>query len=291
MNSTELSTFLTVAEQRSISAAARLLHVSQPAVSKRIRQLETRLDCRLFDRVGKQMTMTQAGQTLKPQAERLMSLWSDTTRELHNLSAAVTGTLQLATSHHIGLHRLAPVLAEFRANYPNVQMNISFEDSEVTHTLVREGRIDVAVATLDPEALDPALQTRRVWDDPLAFVHPEITQTSLAQLSTLPCVLPGMATYTGRIVANCFSTAQLALQPAMQTNYLETIQMLVGVGMGWSVLPVTMCADLNVVQVQDAAGQSVRLARELGVITHPQRVLSNAANAFLSTLDRYADPV
>lgn len=283
MNSAELESFLCVATTGSISAAARQLHLSQPALTRRIQNLEADLGTALFDRVGKRLQLNSAGRTLLPRVRGMLDTWQDTQRELGRLSSEVGGTLGLATSHHIGLHRLAPVLADYRKQFPQVQLNIQFEDSEVAQEMVRDGRIELTVATLAP---DPAqdLQSEPVWHDPLAFVARSGGAFSMADLARQPCVLPGSGTYTGRIVVNAFRERGHSLIPAMSTNYLETIQMLVGVGLGWSVLPMTMTENLAVLQVDCPP-----LARTLGLVTNPQRAISNAAAAFVDVLRQHAD--
>ncbi|MEE2782094.1 MAG: LysR family transcriptional regulator [Pseudomonadota bacterium] len=283
MNSSELKTFITVAQASSISHAARQLHLTQPAVSKRIQGLENHLGTSLFDRVGKRLHLTQAGKLLKPEAELLLSHWTDTERRLRSLSEEVTGTLNIATSHHVGLHRLAPVLTAFRQAYPDVRLNIAFEDSEIAHMMMRQGDIELAVATLDPDGSDD-LQVEPIWDDPLVFVDDRPGTTSLDALAQRPCVLPGTGTYTGRIVLHRFAQVGIDLEPTMSTNYLETLSMLVSVGLGWSVLPVSMSAKVFQLDVHTQP-----MARTLGVITNPQRAMTNGARAFLEILKSYAD--
>ena len=285
MNKTDLETFIQVAETASTSEAARRLHVSQPAVSRRIQSLEDTLPTNLFDRVGKRLQLNHAGRIFLPQAKAMMAAWRHAQRELADLSDAVTGTLHLATSHHIGLHRLSPVLREFRSQYPHVQLNIIFEDSEITHEMVRDGRLDLSIATLDPRGSED-LATETIWHDPLVFVAQQIGQYTLSELADQACVLPGTSTYTGRIILNRFKASGIDLQPAMSTNYLETIHMLVGVGVGWSVLPQTMQAGLEALTVTDL---DEPLSRSLGMVTYPDRALSAASRAFQSVLRDYAD--
>ena len=287
MNHTELKTFVAVAEAQSVSTAALSLHLSQPAVTRRIQNLEQSLDTVLFNRVGKRLDLTQAGILLLDKAYRILELWTDAERSLNNLSQNVSGTLHLATSHHIGLHRLAPVLTKFRRTYPAVQLNIAFEDSEITHEMVRTGHIELAVATLDP-AGSGELEVHQIWHDPLIVVDRRAYKASLAELAQNHCVLPGTETYTGRIVLDWFTRHGHNVQPAMSTNYLETIHMLVGVGLGWSVLPKSMQGKLKEVEVAETLPAD--LSRDLGVVVNPRRVLSNAANAFMETLAEFADP-
>jgi DNA-binding transcriptional LysR family regulator len=285
----DLEAFLAVTETGSFSAAAEALHLTQPAVTRRIAQLESRLNGRLFDRVGKQVHLTDAGKLLVPRARELLTGLADARRAIGNLREQVSGTLKLATSHHIGLHRLAPVLKSFSRQYPGVQLDIRFEDSEAAHELVRRADSELAVVTLDPEGSEQ-LNSQLLWQDRLCFVvavdHPlaKRPRLDLAELARHPVILPGLGTYTGRIVADLFAAAGIGLSATLSTNYLETISMLVGIGLGWSVLPQTMTADLVILETSAPA-----IGRTLGCVTNPQRTLSNAAQAFIQVLLADAD--
>ncbi len=287
MHLDELESFIQVARLGSFSAAAQQLHISQPAMSKRIQSLEHHLGVTLFDRLGKRVRLTPAGELLVVKATAMLDLSKDMERDVGKLAQTVSGRLSMATSHHIGLHRLAPVLQRFTQDYPEVELDIQFEDSEVAHNLVRAGDIELAVVTLNPagEIEQPDLKTETVWEDPLCFVNakplPEVT--SLNQLATLPCILPGPNTFTGRIVTERFASQGLVLNPALSTNYLETISMLVSVGAGWSVLPQTMTSELHQLNPNCAP-----INRTLGWVTHAKRTQSNSANAFLQVLRSYA---
>ena len=292
MNLQDLEAFLAVAEAASFSRAAQQLHITQPAVTKRIQALEARLETRLFDRVGKRVHLTGAGRLLQPRAEALLRGLKDTERELRDLGRAVAGELRLATSHHVGLHRLAPCLRTFSRRYPEVQLDIRFEDSEDAHEMTRRGDTELAVVTLNP-AGDPELRCEPLWDDPLGFVvaadHPLARRgrISMAALAAARPVLPGLGTYTGRIVVEAFARAGLNLRPNLATNYLETIAMLVRIGLGWSVLPVTMIKPPLVELETDAPP----LRRTLGLVSDPRRSTSNAARAFREVLYEDAAPL
>jgi DNA-binding transcriptional LysR family regulator len=286
----ELKAFVAVAQTGSFSRAAEQLHLTQPAVTKRIQSLEAGIGVSLFDRVGKRVYLTQAGALLQPRALELLSELADTEVMLRNLHSRIDGRLAMATSHHVGLHRLAPVLKAFSQRFADVELNIEFVDSEAAHELVRNGGTELAVVTLSPVP-DPKLHSEHLWRDPLAFIgaadhelakEPRIT---LERLSKYPAILPGLGTYTGRIVAERFARAGLPLRTAMATNYLETIGMLVGIGLGWSVLPATMIQPPLVRIDVDCE----LLGRDLGAVTNPARTLSNPASAFIGVLREFAD--
>ena len=290
MDFNDLRTFLAVAECQSFSRAADRLHLTQPAVTKRIQALEANLDTRLLDRMGRRVELTHAGRLLLPRARQLLSALKDTEALLQNLSDRISGPLQLATSHHVGLHRLAPVLRTFAERFEDVDLDIRFEDSEAAHELIRRGDSELAVVTLDPEG-PGELKYLPLWDDPLCFIvsadHPLAVsgRLSLAELGRHPAILPGLATYTGRIVAELFASRAIELNAHLSTNYLETISMLVGTGLGWSVLPASMVGpDLRRLETDAPA-----LRRTLGCVTNPQRTRANAAQAFIDVLEEFGE--
>src|SRR5262245_42679575 len=291
MDWNELRAFAAVADHESFSKAAHQLHLTQPAISKRIQSLEAALSVRLFDRVGKRVYLTDAGRLLRPRVDTILRELADTQTLLRNLHGRIDGVLSLATSHHVGLHRLAPVLRDFSQRYPGVRLDIKFVDSEVAHDMVSVAEAELAVVTLDP-AGTRALTSAMLWRDPLVFTaardHPTASAKqplALSELATHHAILPGLDTFTGRIVMAVFDRAGLSLTTSMSTNYLETIAMLVGIGLGWSLLPETLLSEQMV--ALDVATEP--LERHLGCVTNPDRTLSNAARAFVEVLASYGD--
>jgi DNA-binding transcriptional LysR family regulator len=281
-----LNAFIVVAECRSFSEAGERLHLTQPAISKRIANLEQQLGTRLFDRIGREISLTEAGRALLPRAYQVKDALADTRRTLANLNGEASGKLTLATSHHIGLHRLPPVLRAFTRRYPKVSLDIRFLDSEAAYEEILQGRVELAVITLAPET-PHLVQTTAVWRDPLDFVaapeHPLALSkdVSLADVAAHPAVFPGGNTFTHHIVRGLFEAEQLTPNIAMSTNYLETIKMMVSIGIAWSVLPRTMLDE----QVVRLPLPGIQLARHLGYISHTERTHSNAARVFMMLLD------
>ena len=280
-----LQVFISVADTGSFTGAGEQLFLTQPAISKRIAQLEEQLGARLFDRIGRQIHLTEAGQALLPRARAVLREMEDISRSITNLSGRVAGKLRIGTSHHIGLHRLPPILRQFSRQYPEVQLDIHFIDSEEAWEGVLHGDLELGVVTLPPQP-DPRVQQTLIWDDPLVFMaapeHPLAKQkrVTLEMLTRYSAILPSPVTFTRRIVEELFRQQSLTLDISMSTNYLETIHMMVAIGLGWSVLPASMLDG----QVRALPVQGVHIRRELGVVTHPSRSPSNAARCFIELL-------
>jgi DNA-binding transcriptional LysR family regulator len=285
MDLASLRAFVEVARGGSFSQAAHTLFITQPAISKRIAGLEAELATRLFDRAGRQVLLTEAGRHLLPRAERIIHEMTDIRRELSNLSGEVVGRLAIATSHHIGLHRLPLVLRAYSDNYPQVELDIRFMESEKACLAVEHGELELAVVTLP---LSPAetLKSEVVWRDPLRPVvgldHPlaHKSRVTMRELLAFPAVLPTRGTYTRTILEQRIEQLRGRVNCTLATDYLETLKMMVTIGLGWSLLPETLIDD----HLKPLAIGELDLARSLGILTHRKRTLSNAARAMRSLL-------
>jgi len=259
-------------------------------VSKRIAALEQLLGTRLFDRIGRRVTLTEAGRSLLGRAEKILAEVEDTRRAIANLAGEVRGRLSVATSHHIGLHRLPPVLRQITRQYPAVQLDLRFMDSEGACRAAANGTVELAVVTL-PVETPPELAVTPVWYDPLELItaadHPLCQKARLtaAQVCAFPAILPATGTYTRVLIERAFGSLGASLQVSLETNYLETIKMMVSIGLGWSLLPRTMVDGvLHVHRIK-----ALQIVRRLGVAHHAQRTLSNAARAFIAACLDHAD--
>jgi len=285
MDISNYQAFLAVTEHASFSLAAEKLHLTQPAISKRIAQLESSLDVALFDRIGRRVSLTAAGRALKPVFERILNDVRETRQVIANLSTEISGTLSIVTSHHIGLRRLPPILKDYTRRYPAVRLDLAFMDSEQACHAVERGEFELGIVTLPLRPM-ASLATTTLWDDPLVIAvaadHPLAGKNAvtLDELSSYPAILPAIGTYTRTIIEATILQHQGVLDVILETNYLETLRTMVAIGLGWSALPRKMMGgDVIEVPVHDLAIQ-----RTLGIVQHQKRTLSHAANALRTLL-------
>ena len=150
MNKADLHSFITLAQEQSFTKAAEKLHITQPALSKRIARLEAQLNCTLLDRNNKSISLNQSGAVFLIHAHSLISAINNCETEIHNLEHSVSGQLRLGVSHHIGLHRLPSYLQQFTEQHPEVELKISFVDSEQAYDMIINNQLELALATLAP---------------------------------------------------------------------------------------------------------------------------------------------
>jgi len=278
-----LLAFVTTVNEKSFSNAAKKLHLTQPAISKRIQNLETRLNVRLLERLQREIILTEAGETLLPHALLILHEFDNALQAIKDIDSSVSGLLRIVASHHIGLHRMPHILKDFSKRYPEVELQLNFLDSESAYQLLKDNIADIALITI-PEETKKDFQRHLIWDDPMSFIcgqnHPlsklkEVTPKDLAKHNA---ILPSKTTLTYRVVETIFKEHKLDLKANIPTNYLETMKMMASVDMGWSVLPNTMIdEELYVLPVKKPL-----LSRRLGAVSYQKKHLGNAAKAFIN---------
>ncbi|MCW8884353.1 MAG: LysR family transcriptional regulator, partial [Motiliproteus sp.] len=169
MDTHTLTAFVSAADSGSFSLAAEKLFLTQPAISKRISNLEQQMGCRLFDRIGRKVFLTDAGQALLPKAKHILLEMEDTRRMLMNLSGNIGGRLSLAASHHVSLHRLPDALRTFSNQHPEVELDLQFTESEVAYDSILHGDRELAIITLSPHP-HPQIEAKPIWQDRMRFV-------------------------------------------------------------------------------------------------------------------------
>lgn len=282
----QILAFLAVAETGSFSAAARLIHITQPAISKRIALLEGLLGYPLFDRVARRVVLTEEGGNLLPAARSFRRSLDDLIDQAADCGGIMSGRLTLALSHYAGLHLLPPALRRFTSDYPDVRLDLTFLDSEDAIEAVRQGQASLAYATLPPRLGQSVIATP-IWHERLV---PMAAQSQLGdskddgvvrleQLGTrLPVILPAAHTSTRQAIDHWLDQVNVLPPAVIEVNQLDSIALLTSTGVGWSVLPNTFLSDeLHVIpQGSDIAYP----CRTLGLVQRDNAHLPRLASAF-----------
>ncbi|WP_180128312.1 MULTISPECIES: LysR family transcriptional regulator [unclassified Acinetobacter] len=284
MNLAAFEAFVKVMETGSISLAADQLFITQPAVTKRIHSLEEYFGVKLFESAGRGVQATHAANSLLPKVKNWLNELGDIHHTLSHEQGQVQGKLKIGTSHHIGLHHLPAHLRQYVQQFPEVTLDVHFVDSEQAHEQVLAGDLELAFLTLPPQG-DSRLKYITTWNDPLVFVvapfHPlaQVEHLTLEDLIQYPSLLPAAQTYTSQITLAEFEKYGLKPKVTMSNNSLESIRMLVSIGLGWSVLPKTLLnQDLKQLNLPS------NMNRQLGMVWHPGRTQSLAAQKLVELM-------
>lgn len=285
----QLEVFVAVADEKGFSRAGDRLGRTQPAISSTIRLLEEELGERLFDRLGKTVRLTEAGEVLADFARRLLRLRGEAVVAVGELRELSRGSLSLGANETTCLYLLPDVLSAFKQAYPQVQVDIHRAISRTITERVIEGSLDFGIVTLP--ARDQKLQTMTIHDDELTLiVGPEhrLASRRSAQIKELegePFILHKVGTRTRERLTKRFSDNGVKIKVAIEMASIETIKRFVSIGMGISIVP-RLCISKEVEEgnLRALTVRGARFKRRLGLIHNRDRYLSKAARAFLDLI-------
>ncbi len=292
MDLPELRVFLTVAAERSFSAAARKLHRTQPAVSQAIRRLEEALGERLFDRSSKDGRLTEAGRVLQGYAERLLRLAEETEAAVRELQDLRRGRV-LIGANEAGVHALLPVFERFRKAHPQVFIDVRRVPARQIATQVLEGSLDFGVLTFAPA--ERGLAAVPLEPDELVLLahpaHPLARRRSvtLADLADHPIIAHNDPSPARERVLQLFEQRHAPVDIRMALPSLDGIKRAVEMRLGVALLP-RRCALTEITRGQLAAVRlpdPLRRPRLVRVVYRKAGELSHTAAAFLATLKEW----
>jgi DNA-binding transcriptional LysR family regulator len=176
-----LETLLAVARTGSVGAAARQRHITSSAVSQQIRRLETHFDMKLFERAGRGVRLTAAGEAALPVVRELWSGAESAFDQLAELAGRPATTLRVAASDYLGKGLLAPVLRDLLDEDPPVRFEIVTTHSRAGVRLVASGDVDLAVVT--GQETPRGLEEQHLFDQPFVWVGPRRGRRDRAPLA------------------------------------------------------------------------------------------------------------
>ena len=145
MSDRRLKVFHTVARLLSFTKAAEELHMTQPAVTFQVRQLEEYFNTRLFDRTHNKVNLTPAGERVSEFAERIFDLYSEMENTVRDLTGEISGALTIGASTTIAEYMLPALLGEFKNQYPDINLRLKVSNSEGIVSMVEHNVIDLGV--------------------------------------------------------------------------------------------------------------------------------------------------
>jgi DNA-binding transcriptional LysR family regulator len=291
MDFQRLVVFRAVARHLSFSRAADEVHLSQPAVSKHIHQLEAELGVRLFQRLGKRVELTEAGRLVADYAQRVSVLTEEVRRVLGELEGVQRGYLRLGASTTPGLYLLPELLARFRRHYPQVETSLVITNSADISRRVVAGEFDLGF--VGTPTWTPGLQVRPLVEDEIRLIVPRghaLAQRrafapDLLARETLIVREPGSAT---RQIAEANLT-QLGVAPktVLELTGCEGVKRAVAAGLGVAFVSqhaITLEVAQKVVSVPEIP--ELRFTRQLSLITRKDARPSAALLAFLALMGK-----
>lgn len=294
IDSRQLRAFASLARTGSFTLAAKELHLTQSAISHSMKALEREIGCRILDKMGKKVVLTEAGEALLVHVERILAEMALARAELDQLGKWGQSRLRLGASSTACRHILPTVLREFRESFPQCAISIEPGDTPDMIAALRDRRIDLAV-NLEPRRDEP-LAFRPLFTDELAFVlsplHPwaRAGRVERAQIATQHYILYGKRSYTAEMIEEYFREEDIVLHSSIDLGSMEAIKELVKLGLGISILASWTCRK----EIEERSLLTLplgkrKLRRRWGVLHWRGRRLSLAEETFIGLCEQVAE--
>ena len=297
MDFRRLEVFCKVYELKSFSRAGKASLLSQPTVSEHIRYLESFLEVQLFDRLGREVAPTRAGEILYKYARRMLNLRREASLTLEVYRGMSSGELELGGSTIPGEYILPSLIGSFKENFANIRIKLVIADTMKITDMILEGSLELGV--VGAKMKNTNLEFEQVFDDELVLaVSPEhhwagVSSIGLKQLSGAPFIMREHGSGTRMMMLEIFEGADFdprELNVMAEMGSTEAIRQAIKAKVGVSILSRRAIADdLTFQQLCHVAIREVSFTRHFYLVTHKKRSKSPVGQAFMDFILKNRD--
>ena len=296
LDSRQLRAFRVLARTGSFTQTARELHLTQSGISHSMKALETETGCRLLDRLGKKVVLTQAGEQLLQHAEKILSEMESAREALKQLGKWGRGRLRLGASTTACQHLIPPVLREFKESFPEHTITLEPGDTpQLVGSLLKQ-RIDLAL-TLEAEK-EPQLEFHPLFSDELHFIvsarHPwaQAGRVEREEIPRQSYILYSKHSVTFRLIEDYFRREEMVLNSILEVGSMEATKELVKLGLGISVLaPWVAQKEIEEGSLVALPLGRKKLARRWGILHWRGKRLNLAEETFIGLCESACAPM
>lgn len=300
LNLNHLRILRAVLEQGSISGAARVLRISQPAVSRQLAEFEATVGARLVDRLPRGVRPTAAGEMLGERARRIFAEERAAERDIGELLGLHRGRLAVGASTTIGGYLVPQVFGDFAAHHPEITLELEIGNTRAIQGDLLDGGLDVGLTEgfADSDALDVEVF---MHDEMVLIAGADREGTPLAGvesleaagLAGLPFIVREPGSGTREVIEAALADHGVQLRPTMRLGSTEAIKNAVASGLGVALVSrLTVGLECEIGRLREVDVPDLRIRRALHCVTLRGKQPSPAATEFLSLLRRrYGDEV
>jgi len=287
----QLQCFAAVAKSGSFAEACTVLHLSQPALSIAIRNLEEALGGKLLARTTRAVALTPEGSEFYLIAQRLLADWQHSLEDVHNLFALRRGKLGIASMPTFASSLLPPILSAYHDLHPAVNVTVHDVIAESVVDMVRQGRVELGV-TFDPGEVQD-LEFQPLFTDKLVAAlprgHPLAQKKALQwrQLLDYPFIALQRPSSIRLLIDQTLEEHDMALAPAFEAHQLASIGRMVSTGLGVSVVPSLSGGQMREMGAACRPITAPVITRKVGIITRKRHPLSVATQAMVSVISQW----
>ena len=287
MDVRQLEYFVEVARQKNFRKAADVLFISQPAISKAIKDLEGELGVALLYRNTKSVELTDNGQAILEQAQQIISSFQNIRAQLEEVSKLRTGKINIGLPPITGVTAMAHVLGAFKNEYPNIEIILHEFGSKKIEQLIQEGLLDVGIICMS-EKNDQIYDMIRLVRDPLQIIvdkKHQLAQKEIISYSDLVhehLVLYNSDFSLHDMIMERFREEGVNPHVIFKTSQRELMTQTVAAGLGVAMLPSKICASLDSDNITSIPIANPQLYLQLALAWKKDRYMSHALRELLS---------
>jgi DNA-binding transcriptional LysR family regulator len=293
---TKLKTFCTVAETKSFTKTSQIVHLSQPAVSLQIQSLEEFFETKLFDKTGKQVSLTPAGKILYEHAVHIMGHYNEVVKEINKLTGMMKGAVALGASTTLGNYILPRIITDFKRLHPKIKIKLRIGNTERIEDLMHSGFLDFGI--VEGKTSRTNTKTEKVISDQLVLIvhpkHPLAKRRSVSVLDLMrePFIIREQGSGTRQHIEKFLDHNGINIRDlhvALIMGSTESIKAAVEAGTGiailsrWAVKKEVEDGRLKTVNLREGG-----ITRELTLIYSKKPRLSHADRELILFIKNYA---
>lgn len=286
MDIRSLQVFLSVAKHLNYTRAGKEVHLSQPSVSVRIRQLETEIDLKLFEQLGKKIALTNAGQQFIPYARAVVSALDDARQAIDELHGLERGALRIGASTTPGMYLIPHILAQFKNEHPLIEIQLRINDTRSVEEAVIRNEFDFGFVgghlTGDEVTVVPWMIDELVLIAPPAHHLAKKKSVKPRDLKQEKFIARGAGSATRAVTANHLNESDLQVHTIMEMENPESVKKAVQSGLGIAFISkFAVSTELKAKTLVAVPVTGLHIKRELKIVYRKDKHLSSAARSFI----------
>jgi DNA-binding transcriptional LysR family regulator len=287
----QLQAFLEVADAASFTQAAKRMHIAQPALSQHVRDLESELGIRLFDRTTRRVELTEGGREFRSRAGKIVEDLDHATRYVHGYAERKRGRVTIAAPPLLSATILPWAIADFRDTFPGIQVSLAELPSDQIVEQVRSGKVDCGLGTF--RSGEPDITSKVLCSDSLAAfslgTNPLSRQKRIVwhELENYPLIAMTRESNIRLLFELGCETSKAALNPTYEVSHVTTALAMVEARLGVAILPTYAAVAVRNSAVKATPLHKPRMERDIVLIARAGRSPSPGLQSFTQFLVKH----
>jgi DNA-binding transcriptional LysR family regulator len=282
----KLEIFYCVAEKLNMTTVSKEMHISQPAISQMIKEMEEELEVRLFNRLGKRLYLTDEGELFKTYSRRMLNLYQEFEEVLEEKKDFKKGKLKLGASSTIGIYVMPKLIQEFIKEFPEIDISLKIGNTEDIANMILKNDIDFAFVEAEVDMNE--IKSEEIWKDELILItNPkhrwgDLCEIDESELKNEKFILREEGSGTRKVFEAAMKNNHIKYRESFTLGNTEAIKEIIMTGLGISCLSrLTVKKELDEGKLRGYRIKKFEINREFNLIHHKDKHFSSLMKEFI----------